>query len=105
MRPVAVLVFLTLCCSCAADMDLIFTGHRLPVGMEGASALYDGDDSIYIVAGWAGFSQPAHDQVIKYSLSSGVAENIGQFVNDRHGSALLTAAGDILYFGYASRNI
>jgi len=89
----AVLVALAPGCS---SLELVVTTSRLPVSLHSPSAVYDGQDTIYILGGTAGSDRP--DKVLKYTLASGTIEEVGTFLNITYGTAFLNGE-DITYLG------
>ena len=96
----SILLLLVLSCSLVpvwcADLKFVFTNSRLPRLSSYHAAVYDGEDSIYIICGWNG--ETVFDSVMKYSLISGSVETIGTFIPRIHGGAVLQGK-DILYLG------
>ena len=72
--------------------ELKFEELKLPYPLRGHSAVYDGQDSIYIIGTDQG-------KVLRFSLGTGLVEEYGDFVTITNGGAALSTDGEILYFG------
>jgi len=79
----------------ALALEFVVTDSRLPSPLERQSAVYDGDDTIYLIGGYNRLHQ---DAVLKYTLSSGAVERVGTFVKISAGGAFLYN-GQIVYVG------
>ena len=61
----------------------VVTESRLPVPLYGHSAVYDGEDSIYLIGGWNG---AYNGEVYKYSINTAEVESVGTFPGKLFGS-------------------
>jgi len=95
--PVVAITILVSCfaATCHADVEkykFVVTTSRLPQPLTKHSAVYDGQDTIYIIGGYN------EDRVTRFSVADGTVEVISTFLKVHSGAAVMDGE-DIVYFG------
>jgi hypothetical protein len=84
----------------AQNLELVITNTVFPRRLYHIPTAYDGEDSVYLLGGYHGSGWVL--DILKYSISTGFLENIGQMPNIYYGSTVWVGNGNLIYIGAVS---